>query len=496
MATAEVVLKGGMVIDGRGSAARPADIAISHGRIEDLGALHATCAIQEIRIEDKIVAPGFIDVHTHDDCALLTNPSLPCKISQGITTVVVGNCGLSLYPLKTDEQLSPEFGVFPNRATLRFPDFASYTVSLMASRPAVNVLCLVGHAALRASAMSELSHPASDSETALMKQMLRRALADGSIGLSTCLCDPGSAAATTEEVIALVDVVGEFGGIYATHLRNESDDVIEALEEALEIGLRCGVTVQISHHKCAGLRNHGRSRETLALIEQAREHQPVALDVYPYVAASTFLDVGYVRDSSRTIIAWSDRYPAAAGRDLAAFAQQIGEGTEAVIERLQPAGAIYFMMDEEDVRRILCSPFAMIGSDGLPHDRHPHPRLWGAFPRCIGHYARDMGLFPIEEAVRRVTSLPAAQFGIVDRGVITPGAAADLVVFDPNEIRDNSSFDRPLLPCTGVHLVMVNGQIVWSAGAPTGCCAGQLIKKPDLGRMGMINELPVQGGRI
>jgi N-acyl-D-amino-acid deacylase len=242
--------------------------------------------------------------------------------------------------------------------------------------------------------------------------------------------------------------------------------------------------VVISHHKCAGSFNDGATTETLPKIAAAHAEQPVALDVYPYVAGSTVLDSGRMMNASRVIVTWSKAHPEVAGRDLSDIAEEWGCTQPAAADRLQPAGAIYFIMDEADVRRVLSFPHAMIGSDGLPHDSHPHPRLWGTFPRVLGHYARDIGLFPLEEAVRRMTGLPAAQFGLTDRGVLRPGAYADLVLFDPDTILDRSTWDQPKLPAAGIDLVMANGRITWRNGASTGARPGRALRLQGLGPKG------------
>ena len=243
--------------------------------------------------------------------------------------------------------------------------------------------------------------------------------------------------------------------------------------------------VVISHHKCAGTRNHGRTRETLALIAAARERQSVALDVYPYVAGSTVLDARRLGEAERIIVTWSKARPECAGRDLDSIAAEMGVSRERAANALAPAGAIYFMMDEADVRRVLAFGHAMIGSDGLPHDAHPHPRLWGTFPRVLGHYVREVGLFPLEEAVRRMTGLPAAQFGLTDRGILRPGSYADLVLFDPDTIADRATFEAPTEPAAGIALVMVNGRAVWRDGAATGARPGRALRLAELGPKGL-----------
>jgi N-acyl-D-amino-acid deacylase len=236
----------------------------------------------------------------------------------------------------------------------------------------------------------------------------------------------------------------------------------------------------LSHHKAAGRPYHGKTKATLPRLDEARREQRLALDVYPYIASSTVLTLARVGDSARTLIAWSKSMPEAQGRDLTELAAEHGLGIEAMCERLQPAGAIYFAMDEDDVRRVLAWPEAMVGSDGLPHDTHPHPRLWGTFPRVLGHYARDLKLLSLEEAVRKMTSLPARRFGLKDRGVLREGAFADIAVFDPSSVLDQASFAEPKRVATGIARVYANGTCVWCDGASTGARPGRaLALDPD-----------------
>ena len=240
-----------------------------------------------------------------------------------------------------------------------------------------------------------------------------------------------------------------------------------------------GVRQVLSHHKVMGQANFGRSRETLALLDEAlgTAGRDVCLDCYPYVASSTVLRKEAVLQASRTLIAWSRAMPQASGRSTDELMTEMDLDLDGLIAALQPAGAIYFSMDEADVERILAHPQTMIGSDGLPHDTFPHPRLWGAFPRVLGHYARDRGLFTLETAVHKMTGLPAARFGLHGRGLIAVGCAADLVVFDPEQIIDRASFADPVRPAAGVHSVYVNGVLTWQDGAGTGARAGQVIRR-------------------
>ena len=261
-------------------------------------------------------------------------------------------------------------------------------------------------------------------------------------------------------------------------MRDEEGGVLDSVRETIRIGREAGVAVVISHHKCAGRDNWGGSRETLALIAEAQATQAIDLDVYPYVAGSTVLLMEIVARSEKVLVSWSEPHPEAAGRPLDEIAREWGCGNAEAVDRLQPAGGIYFMMDEDDLARILEFPGAMIGSDGLPHDVFPHPRLWGTFPRVLGRYARDEGLIGLEDAVHRMTGKPATVFGLAGRGEVREGAFADLVLFDPDEIIDTATFEDPMQPAAGVRSVFVNGREVWAEGAavaPSG--PGRLLRR-------------------
>ncbi|HEY9529907.1 MAG TPA: amidohydrolase family protein, partial [Burkholderiales bacterium] len=235
--------------------------------------------------------------------------------------------------------------------------------------------------------------------------------------------------------------------------------------------------VVISHHKVAGKPNHGRSAETLPLIERAMRSQPVGLDCYPYCASSTILSASRVGAASKVLVTWSKPHPELAGMELDEIGRKMNLPMEQAVERLLPAGAIYFSMDEQDVQRILAFESTMVGSDGLPHDAAPHPRLWGTFPRVLGHYARGLGLFPLETAVHKMTGLTAKTFGLAGRGVLKEGFAADIVVFDPGEVGDSATFARPIQPAAGIDAVVVNGELVWRGGKPTGARPGRVLSR-------------------
>jgi N-acyl-D-amino-acid deacylase len=478
--TADLVIRGARLIDGTGGPSVSGDIAVVDDRIAAIGNLGRVKGAVEIEAGGRALAPGFIDVHTHDDRALLADPAMTCKASQGVTTVVTGNCGVSLAPLSLSKPPPPPLDLICDSAEGYFADFGAYLDRLDSEPAAVNALCQVGHTSLRAEAMDSLDRPATAAEITAMRGRLEAALEAGAIGLSTGLDYAPAAAAPTEEVIALARAVAAAGGLHTTHMRNEGDRVSESLEETFEIGRAARVPVVISHHKCAGKRNHGRSSSTLGLIEAARGGQKVGLDAYPYNAASTVLAESFLEKADRVIVTWSKARPELAGRDLDEIAAELGLARKAAVAALQPAGAIYFTMDEADVRRILAYPHTMIGSDGLPHDAFPHPRLWGSFPRVLGHYARDVGLFSLEQAVHKMTGLSAATFGLVDRGVLREGAFADLVLFDPATVIDAATFEAPKTPARGIELVLVNGRAVWRDGAVTGARAGRAIRRRQL----------------
>ena len=477
--TYDLIVRNASLLDGSGTPARSGDLAVvgdTISRIEPAGTLSAASGRIVIEADGLALAPGFIDAHTHDDRAVVDNPGMEFKISQGITSVVTGNCGISLAPAILDGPPPPPLNLLGDRAVFEFPRFAEYADRLARVLPAVNVVSLIGHGSLRASTMADPFGRADERVVTDMRRMLATALEEGASGFSTGLFYPINAPADVEEVAALAELLRDHQGVYATHMRDEHDGVMESLSETFATAARAGVPVVVSHHKCAGRANWGRSRETLPLVEAAACRQPVGLDAYPYTAGSTVLDPRFVQEDIRTMVTWCTPHPELTGRELGDIAREWGCTMREAAERLNPAGGIYFQMDEADVRRILAFPRTMIGSDGLPHDTHPHPRLWGAFPRVLGHYARDERLFSVEEAVRKMTGLTAEQFGLRDRGLLREGFAADLVLFDPARVKDTATFEKPIAPAEGIERVVVNG--VLSYTATLGVCgrAGRLLR--------------------
>jgi N-acyl-D-amino-acid deacylase len=476
----DLLIRGGTLIDGTGGPRRTGDVAVRGDRIVRMGDLAGAKARLEIDATGKAVAPGFIDAHTHDDRLLLSAPEMTPKVSQGVTTVVAGNCGVSLapFPGKMAKPVTPPLDLLDDSGDwFRFETFAAYVGALHARPPATNTVPLVGHTTLRVATMSDLERPATPAEIERMQALVTEALEAGAFGVSTGLYYEPAAAAPTEEVIQVCQSLREYQALYCTHLRDEADRVLEALEEALRIGRGAGAPVVISHHKVNGVRNHGRSRETLDFLAARMPAQPIALDCYPYCASSTVLSADRAAVATRTVVTWSKPHPECAGRDLSELAQQWGVSQADAARRLLPAGAIYFSMAEEDVQRILAFAPTMIGSDGLPHDAFPHPRLWSTFPRVLGHYVRSVGLFSLEQAVHKMTGLTARNYGLAGRGELAADAYADITVFDPDTVEEVADFEYPVALAAGIATVIVNGAIVWHQGHATGARPGRVLRR-------------------
>src|SRR6476660_532587 len=311
--------------------------------------------------------------------------------------------------------------------------------------------------------MPDLDRAARPDEIAAMGERLQEALDAGAIGMSTGLYYAPAFKAPPAEIEALAARLRPVGALYTTHMRDEAEHVLDSLEESFAVCRTSGAPVVISHHKTTGVANFGRTAETLPRITAAMQGQEVGLDVYPYIASSTVLRTQRIEDALKVLITWSKGAPEQAGRELTDIARDWGVDILEAAARLQPAGAIYWMMDEADVQRVLAFEHSMIGSDGLPHDSHPHPRLWGTFPRVLGHYSRDLGLFGLEEAVRRMTGLSARRFRLDDRGEIRAGAHADVVVFDAATVKDVATFAQPKALSQGIERVFVGGALAYRA---------------------------------
>ncbi len=473
----EFVIRDVQIFDGSGAPPRSGHVAVEGGRIAAVLALDQSFeATSVVDGAGHAVAPGFIDVHSHDDQAVIITPQMVPKLSQGVTTVVVGNCGLSVAPLVPRGPLPEPLNLLGPLSGFRYPTFAAYAAAVDEARPAVNVAALVGHTSLRHAHLERLDRSASSGEVEAMRRDLAQALGEGALGLSTGLAYDSAFAASTEEVSKLAGVLAAAGGLYVTHLRSESAGIEGALAEALHIGRQAQVPVVVSHLKCAGIENYGKSPRLLAALDDARRQQVVACDCYPYTASSSTLDLKQVAERVEILITWSTPHPEAGGRSLTDLAREWGLERVEAARRLQPAGAVYHCMAEEDVERILRDPATMIGSDGLAHDPRPHPRLWGTFPRVLGRYARERGLFSMQQAIHKMTGLPAERFALRERGLVRAGAFADLVLFDPERVRDTATFAEPAQPAEGIRAVWVNGALSWHERAPTGQRAGRFLR--------------------
>jgi N-acyl-D-amino-acid deacylase len=472
----DIVLRNGTIIDGAGRPPYVADVAIQADRIARIGDVGPSGALRTVDVSGLVVAPGFIDVHSHDDAALVSSPEMACKLTQGVTTVIAGNCGISGAPYAA-------VGDPPDLLRLVFrsdrfvaPTFSEFVQKVVAAKPAINAGFLTGHTTLRMEVMGkDLGRPATGAEIRQMQKLLQQCLEAGALGFSTGLFYPPARAASTHEVTELAALLSSYEGVYATHMRDEADGVMESLKETLAVGRAIGSPVIISHHKCMGQKNFGRSVQTLSLLQEARQHQSLAWDVYPYTAGSSVLNAELVTKSSRTVLTWCDPHPELSGRDLSEVAREWECSIAELVPKLLPAGAVYFMMDEEDVVRIMRSPAAMFGSDGMPQDQHPHPRLWGTFPRVLGRYVRERNILTLPDAVHRMTGLSAERFGLHDRGRVEEGRCADLCIFDPETVLDVATYEQPTQPAVGIRYVFVNGQPALERGVFTGTRAGRVL---------------------
>lgn len=529
--TCDVILRGGSVIDGLGRPAVFASVALSGDRITAVGDLDGWEAGRTIDVSGLAVAPGFIDMHSHSDLALLVNGRAESKIRQGVTTEVIGQCGFSPAPSPKEQwahirELSGWMGAYVD---WRWETFGQYLDALADSGVSVNVVPLVGHSMVRTVVMGEENRAPTGAELAAMADAVRAAMDEGAFGMSTGLVYAPGMWAETEELIALARAMSAAGGIYFSHLRNEGPGLLDAIGEAVRIGREAGVGVQIAHLKASGEASWGRAGEALAAIEQARARgeAEVSYDAYPYTAWNTGLGQllpAWAREGGSDAVMRRLRDPETRARIRAAIEAEAAEEpcrwerrllasveTEAnrglqgltlaevarrrgkpvpdvvmdlLIEEDGQASMVGFAMSEEDVRRILAHPIGMIGSDSAasaPYGRlgesHPHPRTYGTFPRVLGHYARDEGIFSLEEAVAKMTSRPAAKLGLADRGRIAPGVAADITVFDPAAIADQADYTRPHQYPVGIRYVIVNGVVELDGEAHQDRRPGRVIRR-------------------
>ncbi|HSE94227.1 MAG TPA: D-aminoacylase [Methylomirabilota bacterium] len=514
--TWSLLLRGGTLIDGTGAPRHPADVAIEGDRIAVVAPGLAGEAARVIDATGHVVAPGFIDAHSHSDLFYFACPSAESKIRQGVTTEVVGMCSFSQAPLRPEQRdvVHGWAGGLGANLDLRWETFGQYLDVLRAMRPSVNVAHFVGHGALRIAAMGFEGRPAGADDLRAMERLLGEALDAGAFGFSTGLVYPPSAYAETGELIALAKTMSRRGGLYFSHIRGESSMLLDSIAEAIRIGEESGVGVQISHVKASGRENWPKIDAALRLIEDARTRGVDVLgDVYPYNAGSTKMDnlmpawalEGGVtkllerladRATRRRIVEeclvdgerWRNVSQGGTGFDqifvascrrreleglhLAHIARQTGRPPaealmDLLLEERCTVGMVSFSQSLENVAKVLAHPNLMIGSDSIPlfegegdKPGKPHPRTYGTFPRVVGEYARERRLFSLETAVHKMTGMPAARLGFRDRGLVRTGYAADLTVFDPAIVKDESTYADPHRYPSGISHVIVNGAVV------------------------------------
>jgi N-acyl-D-amino-acid deacylase len=522
---ASVLITGGTILDGTGSVPRAGGLLIENGRIravvEEDSALPAELIIDA---GGKMITPGFIDLHSHADFTIQRSPGAVSQLHQGVTTLLTGNCGFSPFPVIDRQALITATSFLSADLDWSWTDVDGFARAHDQEPMAINLALQVGHNALRLAAMGEAQREPTRAELDRMRELLRIAAGQGAYGFSTGLIYPPGSYASSDEVDELVAEAGAAGLLYSTHIRNEGSHLHEAIREAINAARAGGARLEISHLKAAGRLNHGKIAEALELIQQARaDGVDVGCDVYPYDRSSTTIttrlpdwaldggvpallnrlaepaqrrrliaamraDADRQLDPDQVGIASGTEF----GRTLAEIAAARGvDAAEATCQLLaENDGAVSVVlqsMNADDVATVLRSELSAVASDGWImtgpddpgwRDGHPHPRNFGTFTRVLGHYRRDRAMFSLGEAVRKMTSLPAARLGLPDRGVLRPGAVADVVIFDADTVADRSTFTDPWQPSTGVSDVLVAGVPVLADGCPTGRSPGRVLRRP------------------
>jgi N-acyl-D-aspartate/D-glutamate deacylase len=525
----DLLIRGGLLIDGTGAAGREADLAVSDGRIAAIEARSARPARRVIDAGGQVVAPGFIDIHTHSDFTLPLNPRAESKIRQGVTTEVVGNCGFSAAPAlagRVDllrDYLAASAPSLPFRETT----FAAYLDAFPAT--SVNTVMQVGHNTLRLMTVGMENRAPTAGEMAAMQRLLEQALAAGALGLSSGLFTPPGSYAGSEEIGALARVLRSHGAQYSSHIRDEANRVVEAVDEAIAVGESTGVHVQIAHLKLSGTDNWGGAGRLLARIEAARGRGiGVDCDQYPYdtgtnplrnllpawtqeggvpallerlrqpgarariradIARNGLNNFGAIPSWDAVRVAVSPQRPDSAGQTFGALARRRGvDPLDAVCDHLLADGGhtriLVTSMAEADVREIARTPWVLVGSDGnslAPYgptgQGKPHPRYYGTFARVLGLCARDLGLLSLPQAIWKMTGGSAAALGLADRGLLREGYCADVAVFDPSRVAERATYDDPHQYAAGVSTVLVNGQVVIDGGDHTGALPGRVLRR-------------------
>ena len=531
MEKCNLLLTNGKIIDGTGNPWYRADIGIRAGKIESIGCLKNISAERYIDVENLVVSPGFIDIHTHSDISPFHTPEADSHIYQGITTDVIGNCGGSMAPMSDFLKENNKIVAAEYDINFEWNTFKEYLLKMDSLKTSINIAPQVGQATIRLAVMGMENREPTRQEIELMKEHVAEAMESGAFGLSTGLWYAPSGFAKTNEIIELAKVAAKYGGIYSTHIRGEGDPLIEAIHEAIEIGEKANIPVQISHHKAMGMRNWGKVHETMKMMDEARERGvDVTADVYAWVANATGLTAmlpHWVHDGGREAIikrlknketrkkikkdmiegisgweslvsecGWdrimitrspnNEKYE---GKRIQELADEKGVDAydfafDLLIDEECRVGLVIFSINEEDAMYIMNHPLSMIASDsssisprGYIGRGKPHPRNYGNAVKFIGTYVRDKKLMPLEQGIRKLTSFPALKLGLKDRGIIREGLMADFVVFDPETIASNAKYDDPHQYPTGIHYVLVNGELVIENGKHTNIFPGKILRK-------------------
>lgn len=478
----DLALRNVRIVDGSGEPAFEGDLGIHDGRIAQLGEVSA--ARVDLDGQGHTVAPGFVDVHSHDDGGLLNYPDMYFKTSQGVTTVINGNCGFSSVACRPGDGTTKAVFLSP-----QWDDLDGYRETLALAPSALNAMQLIGHNTVREAVMGMENRPPTTAEMDRMRALVRAGMEQGACGFSGGLIYAPGKWAAAEELEILAGEVAPYGGIIAYHIRNEREHLLEAVKEITDVGAAAGVPVQISHHKAAMEPNWGNIEASLAQVDAAvASGQDITLDVYPYVAGSGPM-AQYFRDNidldfaAALQLASCPGFRDYEGRKLVEIAETEDVEITELIRRIiaAPGGdetvVLSFVMSEHDVETNLRHPRVMIGSDGICQlEGQPHPRLFGTFPRVLGEYVRNRQVAPLEEMIRRMTSLPADRFGLAGRGLIAEGNHADLVLFDPDRISDAATYEDPKQTSIGVDTVLVAGQVVWDGSAATPARPGAVLR--------------------
>lgn len=522
----DLIIRHARVIDGTGSPWFKGDVAVQDGRIVAMGPMLSGDAKEEIDATGLTLTPGFIDIHSHSDFSLVVDGSAESRLLQGVTTEIGGNCGLSPAPVLPERlDLLQKYSAFltPD-LEWSWESFGQFLQKVAENRPGVNFGGLVGHGTLRVAAMGFDRRPPTESELLTMRSLLRDSMEQGAFGLSSGLIYPPGCYADTDELAAIAEVLAPYGGVYETHMRNEGDGILESIDESAAVGERAGVPVQIAHHKVVGRHNWGRGAESQGRIAHWRaQGLDIANDQYPYTASSTTITTIFpdwaheggvdgllmrlttpatrkqllsevaermAKQSRRfeDILIASVNLPEnkhLEGKTVAEAAAEAGSDPlefcfDLVVAEKAGVASVVFGMDEADVKTIMAHPLTMIGSDGssmpITGPGKPHPRNFSTFVRVLAKYALAEQVISLEEAVRKMTSLPASRMRLFDRGMIRPGAWADLVLFDPAELAETATFAAPRQAPTGIKRVFVNGQLAVKDGQVTGVRAGQVLR--------------------